>query len=204
MNVKGLKLDNILNMDWEQLNSLSESEMKQITSRLVSASNKRIGRLEKTTFGTSSFAYQTIESRGKKFSVRGKNLNQVKQEFKLAKQFLQYKTSTVSGWKKYRTKMEQRVSGETYGESQQWSISTWKKFWKVYRRFEEVNGGTFKKGDSDRIQQMLHEIFVDEDKRHSVDYFSNIIDKKYTEMYEKEEKDISGFFTVDGEDKEIE
>lgn len=198
MNVKGLKLDTILNMDWEQLNSLSESEMKQITSRLVSASNKRIRRLEQTTMGTSSFAYQKVESRGKKFSVRGKNLNQVKQEFKLAKQFLQYKTSTVSGWKKYRSKMEKRVSGETYGESQQWKDATWKKFWKVYRRFEETNGGTFKKGDSDRIQQMLHEIFTDEDKRHSVDYFSDILDDKYNELYEEEtEDDIDDYFDIE-------
>lgn len=198
MNVKGLKLDTILNMDWEQLNSLSESEMKQITSRLVSASNKRIKRLEKTTMGTSSFAYQKVESRGKKFSVRGKNLNQVKQEFKLAKQFLQYKTSTVSGWKKYRSKMEKRVSGETYGESQQWKDATWKKFWKVYRRFEETNGGTFKKGDSDRIQQMLHEIFTGEDKRHSVDYFSDILDDKYNELYEEEtEDDIDDYFDIE-------
>lgn len=198
MNVKGLKLDTILNMDWEQLNSLSESEMKQITSRLVSASNKRIRRLEQTTMGTSSFAYQKVESRGKKFSVRGKNLNQVKQEFKLAKQFLQYKTSTVSGWKKYRSKMEKRVSGETYGESQQWKDATWKKFWKVYRRFEETNGGTFKKGDSDRIQQMLHEIFTDEDKRHSVDYFSDVLDEKYNELYEEEtEDDIDDYFDIE-------
>ena len=198
MNVKGLKLDTILNMDWEQLNSLSESEMKQITSRLVSASNKRIKRLEQTTMGTSSFAYQKVESRGKKFSVRGKNLNQVKQEFKLAKQFLQYKTSTVSGWKKYRSKMEQRVSGETYGESQQWKDATWKKFWKVYRRFEETNGGTFKKGDSDRIQQMLHEIFTNEDKRHSVDYFSDVLDEKYNDLYEEEtEDDIDDYFDIE-------
>ena len=198
MNVKGLKLDTILNMDWEQLNSLSESEMKQITSRLVSASNKRIRRLEQTTMGTSSFAYQKVESRGKKFSVRGKNLNQVKQEFKLAKQFLQYKTSTVSGWKKYRSKMEQRVSGETYGESQQWKDATWKKFWKVYRRFEETNGGTFKKGDSDRIQQILHEIFTNEDKRHSVDYFSDVLDEKYNDLYEEEtEDDIDDYFDIE-------
>ena len=198
MNVKGLKLDTILNMDWEKLNSLSESEMKQITSRLVSASNKRIKRLEQTTMGTSSFAYQKVVSRGKKFSVRGKNLNQVKQEFKLAKQFLQFKTSTVTGWKRYRTKMEKRVSGETYGESQEWKDATWKKFWKVYRRFEETNGGTFKKGDSDRIQQMLHEIFTDEDKRHSVDYFSDILDEKYNELYEEEiEDDIDDYFDIE-------
>ena len=185
-------------MDWEQLNNLTESEMKQITSRLVSASNKRIKRLEQTTMGTSSFAYQKVESRGKKFSVRGKNLNQVKQEFKLAKQFLQYKTSTVSGWKKYRSKMEQRVSGETYGESQQWKDATWKKFWKVYRRFEETNGGTFKKGDSDRIQQMLHEIFTNEDKRHSVDYFSDVLDEKYNDLYEEEtEDDIDDYFDIE-------
>ena len=137
MNIKGLKITDIMDMDWNDLNKLTPQEMKQVTSRLVSAANKRIRRLEKAPRGTESFAYQVVEERGRKFSVKGKNTNQLRNEFKNVRAFLKYKTSTTKGWKQYREKMEQRVSGATDGESQQWSERTWSKFWKVYRRIEE-------------------------------------------------------------------
>ena len=198
MNVKGLTIQDIMNMDWEQLNRLSTKEMKQVTSRLVSASNKRIRRLEKTERGTSSFAYQSVESRGRKFSVRGKNVGQVKQEFARAKQFLGYKTSTVKGWKEYRKKVEERTGYATEGESINWSEKTWGKYWKVYRRFEETHGGTFKKGDSDRIQQMLTEIMNSNDKRKSADSFQRMIEDEYEDLYESEEfDDIDDYFDID-------
>ena len=198
MNVKGLKISDILNMDWDSLNRLSTKEMKQVTSRLVSASNKRIRRLEQTERGKSSFAYQSVEERGRKFSVRGKNVNQVKQEFKLAKQFLGYKTSTVKGWKEYRSKVEQRTGYATSGESLNWSERTWSKYWKVYRRFEETHGGSFKKGDSDRIQQMLTSIMESNDKRKSADSFQRMIEDEYEDMYESEEyDDIDDYFDLE-------
>lgn len=201
MNIKGLKITDIMDMDWNDLNKLTPQEMKQVTSRLVSAANKRIKRLEKAPRGTESFAYQVVEERGRKFSVRGKNTNQLRNEFKNVRAFLKYKTSTTKGWKEYREKMEQRVSGATGGESQQWSERTWKKFWKVYRRMEEKHGGSFQKGDSDRIQQMLHEIFVEHDKRRGVDYFEDIIDREYEDLYESEqeddEDDIGDYFELD-------
>ena len=198
MNVKGLKISDIVSMDWEQLNKLSSSDLKSLTNRLVSASNKRIRRLEKTERGKSSFAYQSIEERGRKFSTRGKNVNQLKQEFKLAKQFLGYKTSTVKGWKEYRTKVEQRTGYATEGESVNWSERTWSKYWKVYRRFEETHGGTYKKGDSDRIQQMLTEIMKSSDKRKSADSFQKMIEDEYQDMYESEEyDDIDDYFDLE-------
>lgn len=198
MNVKGLKISDIVSMDWEQLNKLSTSDLKSLTNRLVSASNKRIRRLEKTERGKSSFAYQSVEERGRKFSTRGKNVNQLKQEFKLAKQFLGYKTSTVKGWKEYRTKVEQRTGYATEGESVNWSERTWSKYWKVYRRFEETHGGTYKKGDSDRIQQMLTEIMKSSDKRKSADSFQKMIEDEYQDMYESEEyDDIDDYFDLE-------
>ena len=198
MNVKGLKISDIVSMDWEQLNKLSASDLKSLTNRLVSASNKRIRRLEKTERGKSSFAYQSVEERGRKFSTRGKNVNQLKQEFKLAKQFLGYKTSTVKGWKEYRTKVEQRTGYATEGESVNWSERTWSKYWKVYRRFEETHGGTYKKGDSDRIQQMLTEIMKSSDKRKSADSFQKMIEDEYQDMYESEEyDDIDDYFDLE-------
>lgn len=199
MNIKGLKISDILKMDWEQINKLPERDLKQLTSRLVSASNKRIRALEKTKLGKSSFAYQTVEERGRKFSVRGKNVGQTKQEFKLAKRFLEMKTSTTKGWKKYRESVEQRTASATEGESLDWSGRTWSKYWKVYRRFEEEHGGTFKKGDSDRIQQMLRSIMESNDKRKSADSFQRMIEDEYEDMYESEEdeEDIDDYFELE-------
>ena len=93
MDVKGLKISDILNMSWDDLNSLSGKDLKAITSRLVSASNKRIKRLQNSPRGTSSFAYQTVEERGRKFSVRGLSTNEVRTEFANARRFLNMKTS---------------------------------------------------------------------------------------------------------------
>ena len=189
-----------MDLSWDELNTLSESDMKTITSRLVSASNKRIKRLVKAKRGTSSFAYQTIEERGRKFSVRGKNVNQVRQEFKLAKNFLSMKTSTVKGWNKYRKEMEERTGNATNGESLDWSDRTWSKYWKVYRRFEETHGGTFKKGDSDRIQKMLTEIMESNDKRKSADTFQQLIEDEYQQLYESnefEDEEMEDVFDMD-------
>ena len=46
MNVKGLKISDILNIDLETFNKLNEKELRALTSRLVSAGNKRIRRLQ--------------------------------------------------------------------------------------------------------------------------------------------------------------
>lgn len=189
MNVKGLSIQNIMEMSWDEINQLSAKDLKSVTSRLVSASNKRIKRLASAKTGKSSFAYQTVEERGRKFSVRGKDTNALRQEFKLSKNFLNMKTSTVKGWKKYRANVEERTGYATSGESLEWSDRTWSKYWKVYRRFEETHGGTFKKGDSDRIQQMLTEIMQSNDKRRSADTFSQMIEDEYADIYESEDEE---------------
>ena len=197
MNIKGLKITDIMNMSWDDLNSLSGKELRQITGRLVSASNKRIKRLEQTTRGKSSFAYQTVEERGRKFSTRGLNTNQVRTEFSNARRFLKMKTSTVKGWKEYRESMQERITETLDMEELGWSEKTESKFWKVYRRFEEQNGGKYKKGDSTRIQQMLTEMFESSDKRRSADYFTQKIDELYRDYYEteqEEQEDVSDFF----------
>ena len=102
------------------------------------------------------------------------------------------KTSTVKGWKKYREQLEERTASATSGESMDWSDNTWSKYWKVYRRFEEQHGGTFKKGDSDRIQRMLRSIMESSDKRKSADSFQRMIEDEYNDMYESDDYDEDG------------
>lgn len=188
MEIKGLKITDIINMSWDDLNSLSGADLRKITGRLVSASNKRIRRLEQTSRGKSSFAYQAIEERGRKFSTRGLNTNQVRTEFANARRFLKMKTSTIKGWNEYRSGVEERITKTLDIDELGWSERTESKFWKVYRKFEELHGGKYKKGDSDRIQQILTEMFEDSDKRRSKDYFFEKINSLYGKYYEEEQE----------------
>ena len=58
MNVKGLKISDILDIGLDEFNKLKESDLRHLTSRLVSESNKRIRRLQKHELNTP--AYQQL------------------------------------------------------------------------------------------------------------------------------------------------
>ena len=185
MNVKGLKISDILNMDWSDLNAFTAKELKQLTSRLVSAANKRVRKLEKTELGTSSPAYQTVTKRGRLFSVKGKNVNQVRNEFKLVSNFLKMKTSTVSGWKSYQKDVADKMKRASGIDINKWSNVNKSKMWAVYRKFEELHGGEFKKGDSDRIIQFLMET-LDKTETMTEDELLDALDSEYQTWYEED------------------
>ena len=199
MNIKGLSTRDILSMDYNDIRKLNEKEMKTLTSRLVSTANKRIRQLEKTKHGKWSYAYKKVKDMGRKFSVRNKDLKQTQQEFKNVKQFLEMKTSSAKNWNKSMKEMEERVSNFTGGESIQWSDRTWSKYWEVYRKFEENHGGTFKKGDSDRWQEKLTEMFFKGDKRKGKVYFSEMIESEWEDLQDNPED-----FDEDEEDDGVE
>ena len=190
MNVKGLKVNDILRMSWSDIEKLNRNELATLTSRVTSVANKRIKRLESAKLGKQSFAYQKYEEQGRKFTVRGKGKNELKNELSNAMRFVRYKTSSVKGWNKYRTEMEERMNDVTDGESIDWSNRTWSKYWKVYRKFEENHRGSMKKGDSERFQKFIKELFASGDKRKSADYFQQQVESKYAELYEQSMEEI--------------
>ena len=106
--VKGLSVNDILNMDLSTFNKLGETELRAITGRLVSAGNKRIRLLERAEEDTP--ALSRIQRSGGKLSTknipRGKqqSVNLLRAEFTRAKDFLEDKTSTVKGWNETRQK----------------------------------------------------------------------------------------------------
>ena len=201
MNVKGLSIQDVMNMSWDEINKLNSKDLKQLTSRLVSASNKRIRALQKADPQKVLFSYALSKAKhmGRQFSIRGKDVKQIKQEFRLMKDFLNMKTSTVTGAKKHTLSMKIRTHAITDSESLNWSSRTWEKYWEVYRRFEENHHGTFKKGDSDRIQQLLTEIMKESDKRRSTHTFQERIEEEYAKIYE-EHQDMDDFFDLGGEE----
>ena len=94
----GMSINDILNLDPSKLMQMTErKELRQMVSRLASAANKRLKRAEKA--GRLSYAVSRTKAEGK-FSVAGKSVAELKQEYQRAKAFLQDKTTTAKGYKK--------------------------------------------------------------------------------------------------------
>ena len=71
--------------------------LKAEVSRLASMANKRLVRLENHGFEDSPAYQQFVASGGEKFSVRGKDYNELQKELARVRQFVNAKTSTIRG-----------------------------------------------------------------------------------------------------------
>ena len=121
MNVKGLKVKDILNIDLDTFNNLGESELRAITSRLVSASNKRIRRLKERDINSPAIrGLGDIEQFSTKLNedvTPEQRVNQLRSRFAKIRNFMTSETSTISGYNKFikriKTKLAQDL-GMTY------------------------------------------------------------------------------------------
>ena len=77
------------------------NEYRKEASRMASLANKRVKRLEKNNLKDSPAYRGYLEKGGKKFSVRGKDYNQVQAEVARMKAFIDANTSTVRGVNNY-------------------------------------------------------------------------------------------------------
>ena len=114
IDVTGLSIGDIMNIDIDTFNKLGAQDLRRITSRLVSAGNKRIRALEKK--GITSPAYRSIGESGK-FSVKmpkGLNkqqiANKLRQEYSRVRSFLSKKTSTIRGYNEYVKDVKEEIS----------------------------------------------------------------------------------------------
>ena len=103
--VTGKSIRDIMNIAEGDFLSFSEKEQKAVTSRLVSAANKRVRRFVKS-IGEVNLKSYTSEG---KFSVKGKTKKsgELAHEFKRVKEFLSRKTSSVRGYKDFKKKLEE-------------------------------------------------------------------------------------------------
>lgn len=93
LTVENKKIGEINNYQSKQENALDRAEIRKLTAK----ANKRIERLEKNGL-ESSPAYQKWLADGEvKFSVKGKDHNQLQKEVSRLKRFLESETSTVRG-----------------------------------------------------------------------------------------------------------
>ena len=98
--VSGLSVEDVLNMKPNQLEVLSDSDLRKVVGRLVSAGNKRLRRFEKR--GENSPAYRRAMQSGGAFSTRGKDRDALLNELQRARIFFKDETSSLKRWKEIK------------------------------------------------------------------------------------------------------
>lgn len=139
IDVTGLTINDIINIDYNDINRMSKENIKRIGNRLVSATNKRIRRLEASNVVDYSRAYQQISKRGGQFSIKGKDRNQTLETIGEMLHFLRGKTSSVQGAKKFRKDTLERL-GVTQKDIKSGKFNE-REFWQTYRKLVDETGG---------------------------------------------------------------
>lgn len=108
----GKSISDIMEMSIDEFLNLSGTEIRQATQRLASAANKRLKRLSSSN--VVSPAQMEAEESGGKFSTAHKNLLQLQVEFRRVSNFLQSKSSTVTGAKQLEAEARKALN-DIYG-----------------------------------------------------------------------------------------
>lgn len=112
-------------------------ELKKEVSRMASMANKRLNRLESNNL-TLLPAYREWEQHGAiKFSVRGKNYNQLQSEYWRLKHFLDDRTSTVRQANKFLREMAENTDIKYRGLEDLKSKS--KQFFELAEKIKQYN-----------------------------------------------------------------
>lgn len=136
---------------------MNTGDLRKITLQAASAANKRYRRLSTSDIGHYSPAVKAAQKGGgakidtPPFSTKGKNLNQLRNEFKRIRQFMTDKTSTTRGFNKYKAETYKRLGGD-FGES----IQKERAFWRTYHKYIEAKPNAERVQSSTQVQQYLY------------------------------------------------
>lgn len=219
--VSGLSIKDVAKLDKKSLNQLSKSDLSKVTSRLVSAMNKRIRYLGKSEIGRLSPTYKAYERRKDRgagrdgfYSVKGKNRMELNNLFKQLSESLtkevrlengkEVDITTVKGWKKYREDFFNQIGYDFKDD-----YDRERKFWELYRKYQEQDSNyknsKYRKEISDRVLTYIaNEIGTDyTDSEENIQRIKDKIDQLYEEIKGEENEQetktgVSQFFTDGG------
>ncbi len=217
--VTGLTIKDIASLNKSTIDTLSKSDLSKVTSRLVSAMNKRIRYMGKSEIGRLSPTYQAFERRKNKglgrdgfYSVKNKDTQQLKDLYRQLSRSLTNKVTlesgeevevtTAKGWKKHRQDVLNQIGYNFKNDSDRE-----RKFWELYRKFQEQDKSykNYRREVSDKVLTYIaNEIGGDfTDSEENIKKIQNRVDQLYEEWISKEsdedyETGTSQFFTDGG------
>lgn len=131
------RISSILDMPLEKVMSMSRRDLSKQVSILASAGNKRLKRFKQKNINTPATEY--IKKHGGKFSVAGKNVFELREEYQRVKGFLESETATVKGYRSWESKIANTLKQNSGIDYNSLTESQKRKFWKVYSKLEELD-----------------------------------------------------------------
>ncbi|MEE6207162.1 MAG: hypothetical protein VZR95_03815 [Alphaproteobacteria bacterium] len=197
--IKGKTVQNILDTPLFDLKKMTDSELRTVVGRLVSAGNKRLRRYESKKGELPNAGRQgTYEER--KFSTQGKDRTELMEEFKRAKNFFGAETSSLTGEKNVKTK-SQKALNENFGISV--SDEDYDTYWKAFDRLKELHPEIDERNYKYTILSHMDKMI---EKRKGKPYksyktFVRAIEKKLDDLYKENQRlrnadGTSGFFVL--------
>lgn len=186
-----------LNSNWQTLASLSndeimrmsEKELRAVVTKLNSVANKRIKRLQENAQEIVDYskAYDQAMQSGGRFSVKNKNLNELRAEYKRVSNFLNSKTSSSRGTKKVikSTILTLNKKGVTVTVEELGSI------WEIYKKLKEMDP-IISFFDSGQVIEAI--------KNSSGNTYEEILEDVLEELkgkYEEKEQEYNDFYSGD-------
>lgn len=158
---KRYTLSEIQSLESGRLGKMSDKELKKLVADSARIANARLKRLEQSGLSEFSRAYNSnVRKSHKHFGVGTKTKRaSLRNEFKAIREFLNMKTSTVSGVKAVQRKVDKEL-GLTFP-----SARTRKKFWKAYREVEERGDLAGVENGSPRVIEKLHQVLIEDPHR---------------------------------------
>lgn len=170
-------ISELLNLDAGQISAMSERELRGVVSKLNDAANKRIARGSKA--GISSVS-PSLRGKEKLHLSKGMSKNDLKTAYTEAKNFLQSKTSTITGTRALERKFEglydsvlNKSMKNPNNLDKRYKTPTLKKsvekkaisnFWDEYHKFREIemknnpsSAGTTNINDVERFKERLYD-----------------------------------------------
>ena len=109
VNLTGKSVNQLVHLSATQIKGYDRQNLARIVTKLNSAANKRVVRLEKAGYNTPAMRAAKVD-KGQRFSVAGKNLKQLRAEYIRVSGFLKADTSTKKGYKGFLKKIQKSFS----------------------------------------------------------------------------------------------
>lgn len=195
IDVTGLSVSDIMNISIDDFNKLNESDLRRLTSRLVSASNKRVRALENRDIISPAYRGLGTDTRFSTKLPKGINatqrVNALRQEFSRARSFLSAKTSTIRGYNEFTSNVKTELAEKLGVSRKTLSGINISKGYEIFHKLQE-SGQIPSKGTkgSDKMRDYIFGQMIDNPNITEEDLMARAEDY-YDELYEEEETEES-------------
>ena len=200
VNLTGKSVKDLIHLSATQIKGYDRQNLARIVTKLNSAANKRVTRLEKAGYSTPAMRAAKVD-KGQRFSVAGKNLKQLRAEYIRVSNFLKADTSTKKGYKDFLKKIQKAFSDKGVKIGGKGSTDTQdfiQKETKIFDWLKERNPIIEESGYKYEAMKMISEYVSQGNLSESSikRRMAKWIKKTYEEEQRKRNIDTSNFFDV--------